>query len=76
MKTKEEAQQFLEELEIHCKFMYQDECGADGIYLSDGVYVDALDYAIMQGDLSKKQEKLFDKAINILYPDAEENNDE
>jgi hypothetical protein len=69
MKTKEEAEQVLEELELHCRFMYQDECGADGIYLSDGVYVDALEYAIMQGTLSKKHEKLFDKAIRILYPD-------
>jgi hypothetical protein len=69
MKTKEEAQNYLEALELKCRFMYQDECGADGIYLSDGVYVDALEYAIMQGDLSDKQEKLFDKAIRLVYPD-------
>lgn len=73
--TKEEAIQYLEDLEIHCRFMYQDECGADGIYLSDGVYVDALDYAIMQGDLTAKQEKMFEKAIGVLYPESKEYND-
>jgi hypothetical protein len=71
MKTKEQAEQYLDNLELKCRDMYQDECGADGIYLSDGVYVDALDYAIMQGDLTSKEEKMFEQAMNILYPEEE-----
>ena len=38
----------------------------------DGVYVDALDYALMQGDLTEKQEKMFEQAMNILHPDEED----
>lgn len=72
MKTIEQAEKFLEKLEAQCRNMYQDECGADGIYLSDGVYVDALDYALMQGDLTEKQEKMFEQAMNILHPDEED----
>jgi hypothetical protein len=72
MKTIEQAEQYLEKLEAQCRRMYSDECGADGIYLSDGVYVDALDYALMQGDLTEKQEKLFDQAMNILHPSEED----
>lgn len=70
--TKDDAEIFLDQLEAYFRYELEDECGADGVYLSDGVYVDALDYAIMQGMLSKKQERLFNKAINILYPDGEE----
>lgn len=68
MKTIEQAEKCLERLEAQCRKLYPDECGADGIYLSDGVYVDALEYALMQGDLTEKQEKLFDEAMNILNP--------
>lgn len=73
--TKEEATQCLEDLEIYFRFVYQDECGADGIYLSDGVYVDALEYAIMQDKLTSKQEKLFEQAVGVLYPESKEYND-
>jgi hypothetical protein len=70
MKTKEEAEKYLEKLERQCISMYDYMYQCDGIYLSDGVYVDAIDYALMQGDLTDKQEKLFNKAMDILYPEG------
>ena len=70
--TKEKAKQVLEKLEHFFTDYYDYECSADGVYLSDGIYVSPLEYAVMQGDLTEKQEKQFNTALSVLYPEDSE----
>lgn len=70
--TKTEAKKYFSSLNKYFSKYYDYMVSADGIYLSDGVYVTPLEYAVMQGDMTDEQENIFNQAVEVLYPESKE----
>jgi len=47
-------------------YYWNDQCGYEGVYLSDGVSMSPADYAWMTGTMSKKHTKIYDKTWDKL----------
>jgi hypothetical protein len=74
--TLEQAEKRLDEIEQYWRDRYGDECGYEGVYLSDGVSMSPEWNAYCTGIMNKKQEKEFEMLLKIINPKIEEEEDD